>query len=842
MNQSKMTPAHADNSVAATGSAPESGRMAAVPKPVYAVSVRELVEFALRRGDLGGERDFVSPRRALAGTRGHQRIQRSRPAGYEKEVAVVHDFATAEFILRVQGRIDGLRVTPEEVLLEEIKTVQAPWDGVADPLHWAQAKCYGFICAHTRGWPRLTLQLTYLELETNAVTELRETCSAGELAEFFHAAMAIYGEWIQDRHRWCARRDASIRALEFPFPSYRPGQRELAVAAYRALARGGRLFLEAPTGIGKTVSVIYPALKALGEGRLERVFYLTARTVGRTVAEKAFADLRRGGLELRTLTLTAKEKLCVQAGQPCDPQTCPLARGYYDRRHAAMRQALTGAEITRPVLEAVSQAHAVCPFELALDLSTWVDAVVCDYNYVFDPQAYLRRHFGDTPGDYAFLIDEAHHLVDRAREMFSADLDRGQIRDTRRAIKSALPRCARALSRLSAALGELTGAPPTPEPREPGELDLFPATGEPRAPGDGGGQSARGGVRTLREFPAALLPPLESALDETEAWLARNQPAEFREPLLELYFHLRAFQRTAGLYDERFVTLVEPGAAGRVRLFCLDPFALLRQALARGKAAVCFSATLSPPGFFRELLGGAPDDPTLQLPSPFPPEHLAVLVQDRIRTDFKARGQTLADVAQAIAATVAGRRGNYLAYFPSFAYLAAVQEEFQRLHPAVRILAQQPGLSEAGREAFLAAFAAEHAETLVGFAVMGGVFGEGIDLVGDRLIGAIIVGVGLPQLCAERDLIRDFFEARHGSGFDYAYAFPGMNRVLQAVGRVIRSETDRGVVLLIDTRFREPRYRRLFPRGWRWRRVREAGEIRKQVRQFWQPAAWTREP
>ena len=812
--------------------------MASGSKPVITVQVRELVEFALRQGDLGGERDFVGRNRALAGTRGHQRLQRSRPAGYQKEVRLSHEIETPEFILRIQGRIDGLLVSAQEVLLEEIKTVQGGWDRTADPLHWAQAKLYGFIYAQANALEHVTIQLTYLDIDTGEVTEFRERCPVAELSAFFEEATAIYLDWLRAQRHWCQQRDESIRKVAFPFPDYRPGQRDLAVAAYRALARGGRLFLEAPTGIGKTISVLFPAIKALGEGKLERIFYLTARTSGRAVAQKALADLRLAGLRLRTLTLTAKEKICVQEGQPCDPAACPFARGYYDRCKAAMREALAREDITRPVLEAIGREHQVCPFELSLDLSSWVDVVVCDYNYVFDPKVYLRRHFTDEPSDYAILVDEAHNLVDRAREMFSADLDTREIQDVRHALKKAVPRCAKALSRLSSAMRKLCGptaAPPEPsEASDPAsELNLFPAQS---TAGGTPAQHSSDAALTTRDFPSALVPVLEDALKESETWLARNEPADFRESLLELYFRLYAFQRAAEPYDERFVTITEPGRSIRVRIFCLDPSFLLRQALARGKAAIFFSATLTPIDYYRALLGGSEDDPLLQLPSPFPPQHLAVLVQDRIRTHLKARAETLSEVIQAIASLVEGRRGNYIAYFPSYQYLTAVQEQFHSRHPAVPILVQRPGMSEPEREAFLAAFAAEHGETLVGFAVMGGVFGEGIDLVGDRLIGAIIVGVGLPQLCVERDLIRDYFEEKTGAGFDYAYTFPGMNRVLQATGRVIRSETDRGVVLLIDARFNEQRYRRLFPAWWQPARVRSIKDISEALRQFWEPA------
>ncbi len=800
-------------------------------KPVHTVQVRELVEFVLRRGDLGGERQFVGSDRALAGIRGHQKIQRSRPAGYQTEIAVEHSVDAGEFILRIRGRIDGLLVSSEEVLIEEIKTVQGVWDQRPDPPHWAQARFYGFIHAHEHGLKGIALQLTYLELETGKVTEFRQTFTFAELSEFFSTTTAVYTDWLREHHQWCRVRDESIRALAFPFAEYRPGQRELAVAAYRVLANGGRRFLAAPTGIGKTISVLFPAVKALGEGKLERIFYLTARTVGRAIAEKALADLRQGGLRLRSVTLTAKEKVCVRAGQPCDPLTCPLALDYYDRIKPAIREALGREEITRPVLETVAQQHQVCPFELSLDVSLWADAIICDYNYVFDPQVYLRRFFADEPGEFGFLVDEAHNLVDRARDMFSADLEGREIQAVRRAIKQAVPRCARALTKLHSAMRKLGDASAQSdellEASDPSvELNLFPA----QAPVV---RDVRSGVSTSRELPEMLLPLLDAALAEAETWLTHNQPASFREDLLALYFRLRSFRRTAGLYDGRYVTLIEDGSAVKVRLHCLDPSHLLREALDRGKAAVFFSATLTPMDYYRTLLGGTPDDPVLQLASPFPPDNLAVLIHDRIQTHFKGRAESLGDVVAAIGTLVQGRRGNYLVYFPSYQYLNAALQEFQVCHPAVPVLVQRPGMSESERDAFLAAFSVEHGETLVGFAVLGGVFGEGIDLVGERLIGAVIVGVGLPQLCVERDLIRDYFQRQNTAGFDYAYTFPGMNRVLQAVGRVIRSEADHGVVLLIDARFNEPRYRRLFPTWWRFIRVRHVSALGQAVGDFW---------
>ncbi len=803
----------------------------AAEKPIHTVSVRELVEFVWRRGDLGGEREFVGSDRALAGIRGHQKIQRSRPTGYLTELPVEHRVEVEEFTLLIRGRIDGLLLTSERVLLEEIKTVSGSWDHEADPLHWAQAKFYGFMHACENALKEIVLQLVYLELPAGKVSEFRQTFSFAELSDFVAATTAEYVAWLRERHHWCLARDASIAALAFPFPEYRPGQRELAVAAYRVLANGGRLFLAAPTGIGKTISTLFPAVKALGEGKLERIFYLTARTVGRAIAEKALLDLRRAGLKLRAVTLTAKEKVCVREGHPCDPLTCPLSQGYFDRVKPAIREALEREEITRAVLEAVGQKHQVCPFELALDVSIWVDAIICDYNHVFDPQVYLRRHFAEDGGAYGLLVDEAHNLVDRARDMFSADLEARELLEVKRAIQKAAPRCTKALAQLHAALRKL-GSPSeaseeATEVSDPSvELNLFPVKVATI-------RKQEGSVSTSLEFPESLLEPLETALDEAERWLVKNQPAEFREALLALYFRLHSFRRTAEAYDERFVTIIKNGPEIIVRLFCLDPSLLLREALARGKAAIFFSATLTPMDYYRTLLGGDLEDPALQLASPFAPENLAVLIHDRIQTRFKGRAESLGDVVAAIGTLVQGRRGNYLVYFPSYQYLNDVLREFQVSYPTVPVRVQRPGMTESERDDFLGAFAVEHGDTLVGFAVLGGIFGEGIDLVGERLIGVVIVGVGLPQLCIERDLIRDYFQPQNAAGFEYAYTFPGMNRVLQASGRVIRSETDHGVVLLIDARFNETRYRRLFPTWWKFVRVRNSSGLEQAVGEFW---------
>lgn len=762
-------------------------------KPTITVSVRDLVEFVLRRGDLAGRGDFVSSTRLLEGTWGHQRVQRGRPSGYQIEVSVTHRLETENFILIIRGRIDGLMEQGTDLLIEEIKTVLASWDGLAQPLHWAQGKIYAHLFARTRptqSWRKIDVQLTYLELESDHLSCFRESYSASDLEDFFESVLKDYLEWVRQEVAWRKTRDASIAALSFPYELHRPGQLDLSQAVQATLLKGERLFIEAPTGLGKTMAVLYPAVRVLGQGRLERLFFLTAKTVGRMAAENACGELRRAGLRWRSVTLTAREKVCVRDGQPCDVRTCPLAVGYYDRWHQAMREALTQETLARTALEEVAVRHQVCPYQLAMDCAAWADLIIADYNYVFDPRVYLRRFFAEPGGPYAFLVDEAHNLVERAREMFSADLRASEVTQLRRALRDRLPRCARLLDRVYQQLCACAAA---------AEEEL------------------EGRPQVTRTVPAALLEALRDFGQEAERWLARNEESDFRDGLLQFFFRSLAFQRTSEGFDECYVTLAETQRGEtRVRLLCLDPSVLLREGLDRGQAAIFFSGTLSPLEYFRNVLGGRVGDGTLQLASPFPSENLEVLVCAQISTEFRSRHATHDAIAQKITALVTDKPGNYLVYFPSYDYLNEVRRRFEAIC-AVRTHVQRSGMSESERAQFLEAFRPNNTETLVGFAVLGGIFGEGIDLVGDRLVGVAVVGVGLPQVSVERELIRHYYQEKLEAGFAYAYLFPGMNRVLQAAGRVIRSELDRGVVLLIDRRFREERYRQLLPSWWHWR-------------------------
>jgi DNA excision repair protein ERCC-2 len=792
----------------------DAAKAAASQATVVQTSVRQLVEFCLRAGDLGST--FVSAQRAIEGTRGHQFVQEQRPPEYRAEVYVrtTVDDDESDLSLEIIGRADGVLEEGDELLIEEIKTTYGTLTGRPDnPHHWAQAKIYAHVLAEQRHARVVHVQLTYVQLDTQELHEDRREISREELAGFFHDLTRRFLRWARIRHQWRARRDASIDGLPFPFAEYRPGQQELTEAVRETLVSEGRLFAQAPTGIGKTVSVLYPAVRSIGAGDVEKVFYLTAKTSGRLVAEKALDDMRREGLRLKSCTLTARDRICFHArdGKPCDTELCEYALGYYDRINDAIEETFAAHDgFTRTVIEEAARKHTVCPFELGLDLSNWADVLICDYNYVFDPKAFLKRYFLDAGGDYGFLVDEAHNLVDRAREMYSAQIRRSQVRAVNKALGEEAPGLRRALS----------------------SLDSFFQSLLKRCEEEG-----RGDGWLDREPPEEILPLLQRVQAEAEPLLARNRPTTWREVLLDLFFDILAFLRVYDLFDEHYVTYGEKRGQGDLilRLYCLDPSSRLRDACQRGRSATFFSATLTPVDYFRRLLGGERSDFTVELDSPFPRDNLLVMVADHIDTSYRGRGQSYDDVARAIAAAVSGRRGNYMVYFPSYRYLQEVLPRFEAIASRnTLIMMQVPRMSETQKEQFLKIFDQTHPETVVGFAVMGGIFGEGIDLVGERLVGAIVVGVGLPQIGLERDLIKGYYDEREGAGFAYAYTYPGMNRVLQAAGRVIRSDTDRGLLLLIDKRFSREDYVDIFPPAWSAAKVtRSEAEIGDAVQLFW---------
>lgn len=783
-------------------------------KQAINISVRSLVEHVLRTGDLS--HDFQGAVRALEGIRAHRSLQAARPDHYMTEVSVSHEQAVGGFMLKIRGRMDGIYVPaghggPDVPIAEEIKTTKRSLDRVKNeqnPLHWAQVKCYAFMYGLENGMDRMDTRLTYYQVEKRETLELNQGFTMDELALFFQGLIDEYIQWIKEVVDWIQHRDQTIATLDFPFRDYRPGQRDMAVGVYRNIRDGEQLIVQAATGIGKTMAAVYPAIKGFPEGYQKKIFYLAARTTGKRVSEAAVNELRARGLSLKSLTLTAKDKICFNPESACNGDECEYAKGFYDRVNQAVRFIFQKDALDRETIEETARAFRVCPFEFSLELSLWVDLIVCDYNYAFDPRAYLRRFFSEDPEDYTFLIDEAHNLVDRAREMFSAEIYKQPVLDVRRSIKEELPEVYRALTQIN---------------------DWMLRAGK----------KCRefGTVLAEKEGPDDLYPILRTFLKSTERWLSRNKKRPFRDQLLDIYFSISGFLKVAEQYSEAYATIYEKIKKDlKIKLFCIDPSRGLKDALERSRSAVFFSATMTPAEYFKNILGCESRAKYLTIPSPFPQQNLGIFIADRISTYFKQRKETARDVAQTVLSLVSQKQGNYLVFFPSYQYLEMVYPLLNHEPANMEFICQTPGMTETQRLDFLNRFSRDNTHTLVGLAVMGGVFGEGIDLVGERLSGAAIVGVGLPGISLERELIRGFFAENQGRGFEFAYLYPGINRVLQAAGRVIRSDSDRGIVLLIDQRFTRNQYRRLLPEPWKPVRFHRRNHFRKGLDVFWDQA------
>ena len=755
----------------------------------FDISVRELAEFVHQRGDLGGETTSRRSNRALEGIKGHKRIQQSRGSDYRPEVPVERSFMKGEVGLRVIGRVDGIvdGLTP---LVEEIKTVEAGWSRQPDSVHWAQLRIYAGILALERHWPHASLQLTYLELDTNEVFLFREETSREVLIEFLNETVDEWFSWLIPHVEWIGQRNASTEKAPFPFTKFRAGQRELARSVYRGVQNKLNLFVEAPTGMGKTLATLYPAIKALPLISDGKVFYVTAKTPGRLAAQAALQKLRDTGVQVRSVSLTAKAKICFAPdASGCDAAACPFRKGYYDRYKPAMRELLATQRLDSDNISIVARKHQVCPFELSLDVSNWVDVVIGDYNYVFDPIVMLQRYFGEGRAKHVVLVDEAHNLVDRSREMYSASLAVDDLsvatgmREGKTAGKARVALGA-ARDRLEALMKSASTGVIHPKPYHRG---AFAAEAV-----------AEGFIEILRALAEAI-----------EAFLVEQSSRETALPWLEPYFAVHRFLQVSDAFDETYRVIIDPGNRS-VTLFCVDPSKRLGQKLKGLRTAVFFSATLSPLDYFIDVLGGSAESATGCYASPFRSDQMTVRIAP-LNITFQERARSMDSVVEAIRRHLRENPGNHLIYCPSLAYLDQLHQRLTAL--GIRSFAQRAGMAESERESFLAKFTKGTGS--VGLAVMGGIFAEGIDLPGEQLVGITVIGVGLPGLSIERDLLVTYFDQKERRGFDYAYRYPGMQRVLQAVGRLIRSEDDQGAALLVDRRFLEPRYESLFPRWWR---------------------------
>ncbi|HUF63459.1 MAG TPA: ATP-dependent DNA helicase [Verrucomicrobiales bacterium] len=776
-----------------SGSTGRDDAVSEVARRIVRVSVRALVEFSNRSGSLRGVSLYRSARRARLGADWHRRIQASRPADYQAEVSLLRVVPGALVDLQIEGRLDGVFPSRRPPLIEEIKTVQRGETAPGTPVHWAQAQVYGALwCAQT-GEPEVDIQLTYVEWESGQLSVLRRAFSAEDLEAFLQQTLSVYLQWVEGWERRRRLRNESLEALYFPFAAPRPGQDALMEAVGRTLAQGGRLVAEAPTGIGKSMGALFPALQALGRDEADRIVYLTARTAGRAPVRAAFQDLAGAGARLSVLFLTARDRICFRQ-DGCEEERCPFCEGYFDRIRPARAEAADLELLDEESLAAVARRHRVCPFALSLELAPWVDAVVGDYNYVFSPRIRLQCFAGAETRRSLLLVDEAHHLADRARELYSAEVDQRAFERLRSELGRSLSNCRKALDQVLVAFREIR-------------------------------VEAQEGI--LERCPPGLEGALERFRRAADDWLARGEDAPFRDALLENYFAAAQFLQPGEVEAPESFRLLwrarDRAGLGSLRRYCLDPAPHLAAALAQWKAAVFFSATLRPAQYWAKVWGLVEDWESLAVGSPFPPEHLEVIVHRGIPTQYRARARSLAALTRALERFTQARPGSSLIFFPSYAYLRAAAAQFTTT-PGTMLLCQEPGMSLPEQRRFLEAF--DGKSRVTGFAVMGGLFGEGIDLAGARLTAVAVVGIGLPGIGLERDLQRVYYGAaeegeweRPGGdqGYLFAYVYPGITRVLQAVGRLIRSESDRGAALLVDPRYGDPAVRALLPVWWRIR-------------------------
>lgn len=777
-------------------------------KPIVRISVRNLVEFILRNGDLVSGSGTSDKEAMLKGSRLHRKIQKQMGSHYQPEVSLKKDTEYDDLILRVEGRADGIFLQDEQFCIDEIKGVYKKLELMEEPVlvHRAQALCYAWIYLDAHDLEKIDIQMTYAHLDTEVIKRFRETLTRAELKQWYEELTDSYHKWLAYQIEWRKKRNESMENLEFPF-AYRKGQREMVSGIYHAISKKEQIFIQAPTGVGKTMSAVFPAVRAIGQGMAETVFYLTARTITRTVAQDAFEILRDRGLLFKVITITAKEKLCFCDKPECDPEKCPYAKGHYDRINDAVYELWTTEQsFDRETLLRHAQKWQVCPFEMSLDLAIWMDGVICDYNYVFDPNVCLKRFFGENvSGNYLFLIDEAHNLVDRGREMYSASICLNDVIETRKFVKPYSQKLWKKLGKVKKQMEELR--------QNCGEWKI--------------------------EENAGVLPiSLLSVQGELDQFLEESPAQEVVDGILDFYFEVRDFLNISELVDDNYVVYTAFDENGRfyMKLFCVNPAENLQKCLDKGNSTVFFSATLLPLQYYRKMLSTRSENFGMYVESPFEQKKRCLMICRDVSSKYTRRGyEEYRKIAEYIARMSWQKKGNYMVFFPSYRLMEDVYQVYQDEFSVswVRCISQHASMTELEREEFLEEFTEETEETLVGFCVMGGIFSEGIDLIGDRLIGAAVVGTGLPQVNCEREILKGYYDEKGEQGFDYAYRYPGMNKVLQAAGRVIRTKEDTGAILLMDERFLNRDYRNLFPREWNDACTCTLGNVEKHLQAFW---------
>ena len=781
-------------------------------------SADEVCDLVFRSGNLDSRRPF-SEKNALGI---QSELEKSKGALYSRDRSFLNTSKYADIYYEISATAHGTVLDDHIPTVEGVKSVSG-YEMARPPRRqdMAPLMCCAHFIAAEREIECVKVRLTYVESNEKKERNFDRLYTADELRIFYNDLLVRLEPWaVMEKFR-AEEALPSLKNAVFPYSSLRPGQRELVGEVFSTIKRSRRLFVQAPTGTGKTVSSLYPAVRAVGHGVCDKVFYLTAKSSTSREAYNAARRLFESGAKLKTVMIGAKEQMClcerardsgVRVGMFCNPDDCPYAKGYYDRLNNALLDILSKQNgYNLGAITEVARQHTVCPYEFSLDLSELCDVVICDYNYLFSPTVYLKRYFSDggEGGKYVFLVDEAHNLGNRARDMYSSELSRRAVTECRNQIRIYL----------DSDMGEYEERDELRKLCETFETYRMSLTGLRALCKDNLTKTSDGseqGFYLSRNPTEKFNQSVEAFVKACEGWMRTNRDHALYPTVSAVCSEARQHLLILEYYDNRFLTYVTVfGGDVKVRIYCLDPSDVLDRCMKRGVASVLFSATLTPLDYFSDLLGGGKKADTLALPSPFRQENLFVAAVDSVSTRFDDRNEkNYRRIAAVIAATVSPKPGNYIVYFPSYSFMDEVCKYFSKKYPSVKLLVQKKGMTRAEREQFISSFKEDEGRLRIGMCVLGGSFSEGVDLPGSMLIGTIVVGVGLPGISNENNIIKEYYDVKSECGYDYAYTFPGMNNVLQAAGRVIRRDSDKGVVILVDDRYGENRYKMLFPPQW----------------------------
>ena len=757
------------------------------PKAHLELSVHQLVDFLLRSGDIDSR--VFNRSSQTEGSRLHAIYQASQNSSYISEYPLKQTFLVDDIEITIQGRADGIiKKSKSEYIIDEIKTTVMELEEFREQnLEWhlGQAKCYAYMFAYALKLDHIGVRLTYIKQGKNSKRLIDDyTFHMSELEQDIYGYIENYLSFYNIILRLSKERNESIGKLEFPFSNYRKGQKKLMEDVYDIISKKGKLFIEAPTGIGKTISTIYPSVKYLLKDEQSKIFYLTAKATGKENAHKAVQTLYESGLNMSDILITSKEKICFCKGQNCNPDECPFAKGYYDKIKDVIKESiLRYNDFDYDTICYIANKYGVCPFELELDLSLYCDLIICDYNYVFDPISYMKRYFDEDCSHNIILVDETHNLVERSKDMYSASLSMSTFLKAKEAEKSVGSRKIKnALARLKRVYQNYD-------------------------------ENYEFGQTKVDDFAEELYGELNHFVNVYQE-ISKEQNDLIKKEFTDLYIEVNQFLKISDLVNDRFLLYVNKKKDDLIlKIYCLDASRFLAATASRVNSTIFFSATLSPLDYYLNVLGGDKNSSSAILESPFPKENLKLLIAPKISTRYVNRSKSYNDVADYLKTFVSAKTGNYFIYLPSYEYLDNILPLLD-FGDSVELFIQKKEMSELEKNEIISHFKENNERTIVGLAIIGGAFGEGIDLVGDSLIGVAVVGIGLPKINFESNQIVDYYRLNEINGFNYAYTYPGMNKVMQAVGRLIRTESDRGVALLIDERYMWNDYRSLFKEEW----------------------------